>query len=109
MTLAAQIVWLFVLALPVACIAWTVTHEEIFRGPREYCVRQSEHSPSPLCRKLFYLFQCEYCFSLYVAALIVGITGYHLLFDDCCGLVIGGRARVCIVVPNMSSSVLLIM
>ena len=102
MTLAAQIVWLFVLALPVACIAWTVTHEEIFRGPREYCVRQSEHSPSPLCRKLFYLFTCEYCFSHYVAALFVGITGYQLLFHDWRGYVIGGLALVWVANQYMS-------
>ena len=25
--LARQVAWLFLLALPVACVAWTVTHE----------------------------------------------------------------------------------
>ena len=40
MPLSHQVVWLFVLALPVASIAWTVTHEEIFREPREYCVNK---------------------------------------------------------------------
>ena len=25
-----QLIWLFVLAAPVACIAWTVTHEALF-------------------------------------------------------------------------------
>ena len=29
MSLGTQIVWLLVLAVPVACIAWTVTHEEV--------------------------------------------------------------------------------
>jgi len=33
--LAQQIVWLFVLAIPVACVAWTVTHEDVFREPRD--------------------------------------------------------------------------
>ena len=28
-----QIVWLFVLAIPIACVAWTVTHEEVLREP----------------------------------------------------------------------------
>jgi len=30
-----ECVYLLVLALPVACISWTVTHEEFFREPRE--------------------------------------------------------------------------
>jgi hypothetical protein len=25
-----QLLWLFVLAAPTACVAWTVTHEEVF-------------------------------------------------------------------------------
>ena len=37
-----QILWLFLLALPIACVAWTVTHEEVFREPREYCVERSK-------------------------------------------------------------------
>ena len=28
-----QILWLFVLSIPVGCIAWTVTHKEVFREP----------------------------------------------------------------------------
>lgn len=28
-----QLTWLFVLAAPAACIAWTVTHEELFDEP----------------------------------------------------------------------------
>jgi hypothetical protein len=34
MPLAAQVTWLFVLALPVACIAWAITHEEFSRAWR---------------------------------------------------------------------------
>jgi len=80
--LSNQVVWLFLLALPIACISWTVTHEEVFREPREFCVRQSEGNPSPLCRKFFYLFTCEYCFSHYVTMLFLLITRYKLLYDD---------------------------
>ena len=36
---------LLVLAMPIATIAWTVTHEEIFKEPREYFVRKSEQAP----------------------------------------------------------------
>ena len=32
---------LVILALPVAAIAWTVTHEELFRELHDYCVERS--------------------------------------------------------------------
>ena len=32
-----QVALLFILAIPIACVAWTLTHEEIFREPRERC------------------------------------------------------------------------
>ena len=41
MSLSFQVAVLFLLAIPIACVAWTVTHEEVFREPREYCVRRS--------------------------------------------------------------------
>src|SRR3954454_1702248 len=58
-----QIVWLLVLAVPIACVAWTVTHEEIFKEPRDFCAERSQHARSLAVRKFFYLFTCEYCFS----------------------------------------------
>ena len=85
MALGAQVVWLFVMALPIACIAWTVTHEEIFHEPREFCLRQSRHARGFFRRKFFYLFTCEYCFSHYVAAFAVGITRFHLLMNNWVG------------------------
>ncbi|HYK47901.1 MAG TPA: hypothetical protein VEV83_22140 [Parafilimonas sp.] len=81
-TMNSQVASLFVLAIPVACIAWTVTHEEIFSELKKYCVRCSEKSTNILARKFFYLFTCEYCFSHYVTALMLVITKYHLLYDD---------------------------
>src|SRR5690349_8822446 len=44
-TFDVQLFWLFVLSLPVACIAWTVTHEEVLREIRERCVDCSKHMP----------------------------------------------------------------
>jgi amino acid permease len=82
MPLGTQVVWLFIMALPIACIAWTVTHEEIFREPREYCQQRSENARSFFGRKFFYLFTCEYCFSHYVTAVFLIITGYKLLYQD---------------------------
>jgi hypothetical protein len=83
-----QIVWLFVLAVPVACVAWTVTHEEVFREPREFCRRCSQECRSLPARKFFYLFTCEYCFSHYVTAAFLVMTRYRLLLDDWRGYVI---------------------
>ena len=88
MELYEQIIWLLVLAIPIACVAWTVTHEEIFREPREYCKNQSQTGKTILKRKFFYVFTCEYCFSFYVTILFVIVTDYELLFNDWRGYVI---------------------
>jgi hypothetical protein len=82
MTEKLQILWLFVLAAPIACVAWTVTHEEVFKEVHEWCVHRSEHARTIIERKFFYLFTCEYCFSHYVAAGAILITGYRLLLPD---------------------------
>lgn len=83
-----QVAELFVLAVPVACIAWTITHEEVFREPREYCVRQSATCRNWYTRKFFYLFTCEYCFSHYVAVPFIWIARFRLLYPDWRGYLI---------------------
>lgn len=88
MSIYEQIIRLFVLAIPIACVAWTVTHEEVFREPREYCKNQSQIGKTILRRKFFYVFTCEYCFSFYVSILFVIVTDYQLLFTDWRGYVI---------------------
>lgn len=88
MSIGLQIIWLFVLAIPVASVAWTVTHEEIFREPREYCEERSRTAASVLKRKFYYVWTCEYCFSHYVTALFLIITRYKLLYDDWRGYLI---------------------
>jgi len=100
--LTLQIIWLFLLAIPVAAISWTVTHEEIFREPREYCLRQSENNSRLLWRKFFFLFTCEFCFSYYVTAFFLIITRYKLLYQDWRGYLIGGFALVWIANQYMS-------
>lgn len=92
--LTTQAAWLFLLALPVACIAWTVTHEEVFKEPREYCVKQSKEKKSALGRKFFYLFTCEYCFSHYVTIIMIALTDYKLLLGDWRGYMLAGFAIV---------------
>jgi hypothetical protein len=102
MELTMQITWLFILALPIACIAWTVTHEEVFREPREYCLNRCHKGKTIAERKFFYLFTCEYCFSHYVTAIMLVITKYKLLFVDWRGYLIGGFALVFIANVYMS-------
>ncbi len=93
-TWVMQIQCLFTLAMPVACVSWTVTHEEVFREPREFCVRCSKESKSILKRKFFYLFTCEYCFSHYISLFILLLTGFRLLFTDWRGYIISGFSLV---------------
>jgi len=83
-----QLIWLFVLAIPIACISWTVTHEEVFKEPREYCTRRSTDSKTLFTRKIFYLFTCEYCFSHYVTLLFIVLTNYKLLVNNWFGYLI---------------------
>ena len=88
-SLNEQIIHLFLLAMAIACIAWTITHEEVFREPREFCQRRAKEGKTIWVRKFFYLFTCEYCFSHYVALFFLIITKYHLLFADWRGYLIG--------------------
>src|SRR5437868_891457 len=98
-----QIQWLFTLAIPVACIAWTMTHEEVFREPREVCIKLSKEGKSIFKRKFFYLFTCEYCFSHYVTIAILWLTRYKLLLNDWRGYILAGFAVVWIANVYMSA------
>jgi hypothetical protein len=89
-----QIVWLVVLALPVAAVTWTIVHEEIFREAREFCIERSKSCRKLVQRKFFYVFTCEYCFSHYVTAFFLAVTGYRLLLDDWRGYLLSFFALV---------------
>ena len=97
-----QIAVLFILAIPVACIAWTVTHEEIFSELKNYCSKQSKECKNVFKRKFFYLFTCEYCFSHYVTILMLAITNYHLIYADWRGYFVAGFSLVWIANIYMS-------
>jgi hypothetical protein len=71
-----------------------VTHEEVFREPREYFKARSRDCPSLLGRKFFYLFTCEYCFSHYVAIGFLILTGFRFLLDDWRGYILSFFAVV---------------
>jgi hypothetical protein len=102
MPLSLQVSWLFLLAIPIACVAWTVTHEEVFREPRDYCARRSLDSKTLMVRKFFYLFTCEYCFSHYVTLFFLFLTDYKLLLPDWRGYLIAGFSLVWIANGYMS-------
>ncbi len=102
MSLGLQVATLFLLAIPIACVAWTVTHEEVFREPREYCAEKSKTARRWYQRKFFYLFTCEYCFSHYVTAFFLFVTRYKLLYDDWRGYLVGGFALVWVANQYMS-------
>ena len=94
---------LFLLALPISSIAWTVTHEQIFHEFHEYCVKRSTRKgKSVLYRKFFYLFTCEYCFSHYVTALVLILAPFKLLAGNWFGYVLAGFALVWIANAYMS-------
>lgn len=102
MSLTENLVEIFIVPLAIACIAWTVTHEEIFREPREWAAQKSKNGSSLLERKFFYLFTCEYCFSHYVTAFFLFITGYQLLLPGWRGYLIAGFTWVWIANVYMS-------
>jgi hypothetical protein len=89
-----QILALFIIAIPIASVAWTITHEEVTRELREFCQWKIETSHRTYERKFFYLFTCEYCFSHYITALFLVITRYRLLYEDWRGYLIAGLALV---------------
>ena len=77
MLISESLAWLFILPIAIACVSWTVTHEEVFREPREYCLRRCADSKIFLIRKFFYLFTCEYCFSHYVTIFFLWLTNIN--------------------------------
>jgi hypothetical protein len=100
--MAYQVLALFLLAIPIASIAWTITHEEVVREFRDVCLGKSTTCRRIYERKFFYLFTCEYCFSHYVAAVFLIITRFKLLYPDWRGYLIAGFSLVWVANVYMS-------
>jgi len=83
-------------------VAWTVTHEEVLREPRQYCQGECDRARSILIRKFFYLFTCEYCFSHYLTAGFLLLTRFRLLFQDWRGYILSFFALVWVANQYMS-------
>jgi len=94
MDIILQVRWLMLLALPIASVSWTITHEEILKEAKTFCVKCSKENKYLLVRKFFYLFTCEYCFSHYVSLFAVVTTGFKLLLQDWRGYLVAGFALV---------------
>jgi hypothetical protein len=97
-----QLGWLLLTAIPVACISWTITHEELFNEAKRYCRQKCESAKSIITRKFFYLFTCEYCFSHYITILVLCISHFKLLFDDWRGYFFSGFSIVWVANVYMS-------
>ncbi len=100
--LSHQFAYLILLALPIACISWTITHEKVFREPREWCQKRSRQCARLPVRKFFYLFTCEYCFSHYVTLVFLLITHFQMLYTGWRGYVIAWFSLVWIANIYMS-------
>lgn len=88
MSYAGQISFALLLALPIACIVWTFTQEEVFREVRDALKDyQQRHPHSPWRKKIAYLPTCPYCFSHYVTAAFVALFQFPMLTDDCRGYI----------------------
>ena len=94
---------LLLLAMAVACVSWTVTHEEVFREPREISKEKAETSTTLPKRKFFYVFTCEYCFSHYVALAFLAMTRFTLLYAGWRGYVVAWFSLVWVANVYMSA------
>lgn len=97
-----HVAWLLLLAVPVATVSWTITHEELFREWRQLCEDRSQNCRTMVKRKFFYVFTCEYCFSHYVAGGFVALTGFQLLLDGWRGYVLSFFSVVAVANVYMS-------
>lgn len=90
-----QLIAVVLHSLPVACVAWTMTHEEVFRDWWELAGSKADAAKSKweetrslgwwACHKFCYLFTCEYCFSHWVALGLMLLTGFRILYDGFTG------------------------
>ena len=98
-----QLAYLLLLGLPIACVSWTVTHEEVFREPRDFCKNKCESSTRVYIRKFFYLFTCEYCFSHYVTASFLLLLRFQMLYSGWRGYLVSEFALVWVANIYMSA------
>jgi hypothetical protein len=89
MSIGLQLISLFVLAVPIAAVAWTITHEEVFHGLRTRIRKARQETGSRFVRKFLYLFLCDFCLSHWVALFFLILADFQLLIADWRGYLIG--------------------
>jgi type VI protein secretion system component VasK len=89
MSIGLQLISLFVLAVPIAAVAWTITHEEVFHELRQRIRKARQESGSRVVRKFLYLFLCDFCLSHWVALFFLILADFQLLIDGWRGYLIG--------------------
>jgi hypothetical protein len=82
MSLGVQVVWLFVLSIPIACIAWTVTQEEMFRELRDFCRKRCENEPRLVAPQILLSVHLRVLLQPLSALFFLLMTRYRLLLDD---------------------------
>lgn len=82
------------LAIPIACVSWTVTKEELFKDFRLWCAEAAREERSWFWCKFFYIWTCEYCVSHWAAVGVVVFTDCHLWFSDWRGYGLAGFVLV---------------
>lgn len=104
MDLLNQLMDALVLAIPVACIVWTITHEEICRDVQDALkAYQKRQPPGSWRRRLAYMPSCPYCLSHYVAAVFIAVFGFKMLSDDWRGYLVSLFAVVLIANTYLSA------
>lgn len=88
MPIGLQLIWLVVLAIPVAAVAWTFTHEEVFHEVRAAIRRARDRTQNPVLKKFLFLFLCDFCLSHWVALFFLILTDFRLLIEDWRGYLI---------------------
>jgi len=94
MSISLQVLFLFIIAMPIASVAWTVTHEEVFREFMTYAWRRAGHAGGCTNESSSTFLTCEYCFSHYVTALFLVSLDSSCYCPDWRGYVIAGFSLV---------------
>ena len=103
MSLRSQFAYLLLIALPIACASWTVTHEEVFREPREYCKDKSQNCKSTADAEVFLPLSPVSIASVTTSRLsFLIVTRFRMLYGDWRGYLISWFALVWIANVYMS-------
>ena len=89
-----QVGLLLLLALAIGCMSWTVTHEEVFREPREYCKRKSPGLPVAAATQVLLPVHLRVLLQPLCHAIVLFCTRFSLLYVGWRGYVLAEFALV---------------